>query len=386
MATTTTTRPPAVRVVPSTPNPAARLTPEQVDELGRRLDAIRARVLADLGQADADYIRSVIAAQRTLEVGGRALLFAGILPPAWIAGTAMLSVSKILENMELGHNILHGQWDWMRDPKIHSTTWEWDTMSPSDAWKHSHNFKHHTFTNVVGKDRDVGYGILRMSDEQPWKPYYLGNPVYNVLLSLFFQWGVALHDLEVEELAAGRKSRKDVLRQLKGIGRKVRRQFTKDYLVFPALAGPFFAPVLLGNLTANLARNVWSHAVIFCGHFPDGATQFEAEQLEDESRGQWYLRQLTGSANMTGGPLFHLLTGNLSFQIEHHIFPDLPSNRYAQIAPEIQALCEEYGIPYTTGRMSKQYAQVLRRINRLALPPKPATAPEPVEVVAPLAA
>ena len=385
--TTTTNAAPAVRVMPSTPNPAADLTPEQVDEIGRRLDAIRARVLADLGQADADYIRSVIAAQRTLEIGGRALLFAGILPPAWLAGTAMLSAAKILENMELGHNILHGQWDWMRDPKIHSTTWEWDTMSPSDAWKHSHNYMHHTYTNVVGKDRDVGYGILRMSDEQPWKPYYLGNPLYNVLLSMFFQWGVALHDLEVEQMAAGRKSPKVVLQQLRGIGRKVRRQFAKDYVVFPALAGPFFAPVLLGNLTANLVRNVWSHAVIFCGHFPDGATQFEEEQLEGETRGQWYVRQMTGSANLDGGPLLHLMSGNLSFQIEHHLFPDLPSNRYSEVAPEIRALCEEYGIPYTSGSMWQQYRQVLRRINRLALPPRGTPAPIPGPAVAePLAA
>jgi NADPH-dependent stearoyl-CoA 9-desaturase len=366
---------PALHLVPAYEAiPGSGLTPERIEELGRRLDALRDEVVADRGQRDADYIRSVIEKQRKLEIVGRALLFAGVLPPAWIAGTAALSAAKILENMELGHNILHGQWDWMRDPEIHSTTWEWDTMSPAENWKHSHNYMHHTYTNVVGKDRDVGYGILRMSEEQKWTPYYLGNPVYNVLLSLFFQWGVALHDLEVEQVIAGKKSPKAVWKQLKGIGRKVRKQVTKDYLVFPALAGPFFAPVLLGNLTANLARNVWSHAIIFCGHFPNGAAQFSEEQLEGETRGEWYVRQMMGSANLTGGPLFHLMSGNLSFQIEHHLFPDLPSNRYAEIAPKVQALCEEFGIEYTTGPLWKQYLQVLARINRLALPNRPAVA------------
>ena len=362
---------PRVYPVPSTPAPeASGLTAEQVDELGRRLDAIRDRILAERGATDAAYIRRVIKAQRALEIGGRALLFAGVLPPAWLAGTALLSVAKILENMEIGHNVLHGQWDWMRDPKIHSSTWEWDLVSDAKSWKHSHNYMHHTYTNVVGKDRDVGYGILRLSEEQDWRPYYLGNPVYNFLLSLFFQWGVALHDLEVEKVASGEKSKKDVWQQIKGIGRKMRRQFTKDYLVFPALAGPFFLPVLAGNLTANLVRNVWSHAVIFCGHFPDGTVQFTEEQLEGETRGQWYLRQMLGSANLDGGPLFHLMTGNLSFQIEHHLFPDLPSNRYAEIAPEVRALCAEYNLPYTTGKLGTQYGQVLRKLNRLALPPK----------------
>jgi fatty acid desaturase len=352
--------------------PGSGLTPARIEELGRRLDALRDEVLADRGQRDADYIRSVIKAQRSLEIAGRALLFAGVLPPAWLAGTAALSVAKILENMELGHNILHGQWDWMRDPEIHSTTWEWDTMSPAESWKHSHNYMHHTYTNVVGKDRDVGYGILRMSEEQKWTPYYLGNPVYNVLLSLFFQWGVALHDLEVEQVLARKKSPKVMWHQLKGIGRKVRKQVTKDYLVFPALAGPFFAPVVAGNVTANLVRNVWSHAIIFCGHFPNGAAQFSEEQLEGETRGEWYVRQMMGSANLTGGPLFHLMSGNLSFQIEHHLFPDLPSNRYSEISPKVQALCEEFGIEYTTGPLWKQYLQVLNRINRLALPSRPA--------------
>jgi len=139
-------------------------------------------------------------------------------------------------------------------------------------------------------------------------------------------------------------------------------------VAFPALAGPFFLPVLAGNLTANLVRNVWTHAVIFCGHFPTGAVQFTEEQLEDESRGEWYVRQLLGSANLDGGRYFHLMTGQLSFQIEHHLFPDLPSNRYAEIAPEVRELCREYGLEYTTGPLWKQYMQVLGTINRLALP------------------
>jgi linoleoyl-CoA desaturase len=359
-----------VHPVPSTPAPqASGLTAQQVEELGRRLDAIRDRVIAERGAEDAAYIRQVIRAQRALEIGGRMALFAGVFPPAWVAGTALLSAAKILENMEIGHNVLHGQWDWMRDPKIHSSTWEWDLVSSAQEWKHSHNYLHHTYTNVLGKDRDVGYGILRLSEEQRWTPYYLGNPVYNFALSLFFQWGVALHDLEVEKVASGEKSRSQLWRQVKGLAGKMRRQLTKDYLLFPALGGPFFLPVLAGNLSANLVRNLWSHAVIFCGHFPDGTVQFTEDQLEDETRGQWYLRQMLGSANLEGGPLFHLMTGNLSFQIEHHLFPDLPSNRYAQIAAEVRDLCAEYGLPYTTGRLHTQYGQVLRKINRLALPP-----------------
>jgi linoleoyl-CoA desaturase len=80
------------------------------------------------------------------------------------------------------------------------------------------------------------------------------------------------------------------------------------------------------------------------------------------------LRQLLGSANITGSPLFHLMSGNLSHQIEHHLFPDLPSNRYAELAPQVRALCERFRLPYNTGSLARQTASVWRRIIRLALP------------------
>jgi fatty acid desaturase len=346
----------------------AVLSRGDVEEFGRELDGIREEVIASLGEEDARYIRGVIATQRKLELAGRALLFASWLPPAWVAGTAALAAAKILENMEIGHNVLHGQWDWMRDPKIHSTTWEWDTASPADQWKHSHNVIHHTWTNVLGKDRDIGYSLLRVSPEQRWHPIYLLQPIYNLLLALVFEYGIALYDLELERVLAGDKSLSEARTQLRAIAGKVRRQIIKDYLAFPLLAGPGFLPVLLGNLTANLTRNLWAHTIIFCGHFPDGAQVFTEDRLKNETRGQWYVRQLLGSCNIDGGDLLHLMSGNLSHQIEHHLFPDLPSNRYAQIAPRIRALCERFGLPYNSGSLARQTGSVYQRILRLALP------------------
>jgi linoleoyl-CoA desaturase len=110
---------------------------------------------------------------------------------------------------------------------------------------------------------------------------------------------------------------------------------------------------------------------------------FTEEEIEDESRAEWYLRQILGAANFRGGPLLHIMSGNLGFQIEHHLFPDLPSNRYAQISERVQALCEKYDIPYTTGPLHRQYGQALRTIIKLSVPnswtssdqPEPPTPP-----------
>src|SRR5271154_1178189 len=206
----------------------ATLTLEQADAFGREIDAIKEREMADLGEEDADYIRRVIKVQRALEVGGRALLFAGALPPAWLAGTAMLGVSKVLGNMEIGHNIMHGQYDWMRAAAISGQSFEWDTACPADQWRHSHNYMHHTHTNIVGMDRDIGYGILRMSEDQKWKPYFLGNPVYAFLLMVLFQYGVALHEMETERITSGEIRLADKREILQEIWGKTRKKELKD--------------------------------------------------------------------------------------------------------------------------------------------------------------
>jgi linoleoyl-CoA desaturase len=344
------------------------LTEADVEALGAEFDAIRRDIEASRGADDAAYIRRIIALQRRLEIGGRVALVGSILPPLWLAGTVALAASKILENMEIGHNVMHGQWDWMNDPEINSQTWEWDNTCPSDQWRHSHNYLHHTYTNVIGKDKDVGYEILRVRSDQPWHPYYLGQPLYNAALMFLFQWGVALHDLDIEGAAKMDAEPAEMKAKLAQIGRKVGKQVLKDYVLFPALSGPFFPATIAANATANLARNVWSYAIIFCGHFPDGAEVFTEEELEHETHAEWYLRQLLGSANFTGGKLMHLMSGQLGYQIEHHLFPDLPSNRYAEIAERVQALCEKYELPYTTGSFPRQFWQSTRSIWKLSLP------------------
>ncbi|MFC0041143.1 fatty acid desaturase family protein [Actinomadura rayongensis] len=346
-----------------------RLTRADHERIAEELDALRREVTASLGARDAAYIRRLIAVQRGLDAAGRVLLLGGRRRPLWIAGTAALAVAKILENMEIGHNVMHGQWDWMRDPKIHSTTWEWDAVCPSSQWKHSHNVVHHTYTNVLGKDRDVGYTILRVTPEQEWHPAHLAQPLYNVLLALTYEYGIAVYDLDPDAVEAGEKSPEEFDRQVREIRRKLGRQAAKDYLVFPLLAGRGFVPALLGTLTANVLRNVWAHTIIFCGHFPGDVEVFPEDRLAGETKGEWYVRQLTGSSNIEGGRLFHVLNGNLGYQIEHHLFPDMPSNRLAEIAPRVRALCAKYDLPYNTGRLSKQVASTWTKIIKLSAPP-----------------
>ena len=347
----------------------AHLSPAQIEELGRELDAIRAEVIDSRGDRDYRYIHSIIRLQRGLELGARALLYLGARNrTAWVIGTGVLGVAKIIENMEISHNVMHGQWDWMNDPEIHSTTWEWDLVGNSADWKHTHNYLHHKFTNIVGMDDDVGFGVLRVTRDVPWEPKFAANVLVNTLLMAGFEWGIGLQAVTVSDGLPGSKVPEADRLRARAFLRKAGKQILKDYVLFPVLAGPGGRQALAATVVANIMRNIWTNAVIFCGHFPDGAELFTLTDIETETQAEWYLRQMLGSANLDGGPVMNLMSGNLSFQIEHHMFPDLPSNRYSEISLKVRELCQRYDLPYVTGPLWKQYLQSWRTIARLSLP------------------
>src|ERR1700734_3923358 len=313
----------------------AHLTDADIENLGIELDAIRRDVEDSRGARDARYIHRTIAAQRALEVAGRLLLTFSSRRSAWWAGTATLGVAKIVENMEIGHNVMHGQWDWMKDPEIHSSSWEWDMSGSSKHWRYTHNFVHHKYTNILGMDDDVGYGLLRVTRDHPWKRFNLFNLLYNAMLALGFEWGVGLQHVEMGKIVMRRMDSDDA------------RERVEEFLA---------------NAVANVIRNIWANAVIFCGHFPDGAEKFTKTDMIGESKGQWYLRQMLGSANFEGGPVLRFLSGNLCHQIEHHLFPDLPSNRLHEVSVRVRAVCDKYDLPYTTASFAMQYGRTWRTV------------------------
>ncbi|QBS40678.1 acyl-CoA desaturase [Nocardia sp. CS682] len=344
----------------------AHLSTADIEALGLELDVIRRDIQEQRGARDAAYIRRTIACQRALDAASRLTIALSRGRTGWLAGTAGLALAKSIENMEIGHNVCHGQWDWMNDPEIHSSTWEWDMAGVSAQWRYSHNYRHHVYTNVLGMDEDIGFGVMRVTRDERWKPGHLLQPLRNLLLAATFEWGIALHGLYSErERAIGPMQKAAQTKTFLG---KIARQTGKDYLLFPALSGRRWRRTLAADASANVLRNLWAYVVIFCGHFPDGAEKFEPTVVADETKGEWYLRQMLGTANFDAGPVLAFLSGNLCYQIEHHLFPDLPSNRYAEIALRVRELCDKYDLPYTSGSLLRQYLLTLRTIHKLALP------------------
>ncbi len=236
--------------------------------------------------------------------------------------------------MEIGHNLMHGQWDWMNDPHIHSSTWEWDAVSTAKSWKYSHNFQHHQYTNVVGKDRDLGYSAMRVDREQPWHPVYLLQPVYGVLMALVFEWGIA-----ALRHGARRRSRRPQEPRARA-NEEIRASSARPHgrsprtrscsRPCPAGRGSARWPPTSPRTSPATSGSTPSSSWATC---PDGAETFSEEQLDDETRGEWYVRQMVGSCNLEGTPLFHMLTGHLELPDRAPPVPGPAVRRYPEIAP-----------------------------------------------------
>ena len=218
----------------------AHLTEADIDEFGRELDRIRDEVIAARGEADARYIRRVIAVQRGMEAGGRALLFVSILPPAWLAGTAALATAKILENMEIGHNVLHGQWDWMRDPEIHSTHLGMGLRDPRGGVEALAQLRApHVHQRARQGPRHRLQRSCASTRSSRGIPSTSRQPFYNLAARGVLRVG----HRDLRRRARTRLARREELAQATGRAARrrcarPRRQVIKDYVAFPLLAGP----------------------------------------------------------------------------------------------------------------------------------------------------
>lgn len=351
-----------------------QLDATKLQALAAELDQLLLAEKAQLGAADAVYLQRLVFWQRCCALTGRLGLLLCWFSWWWLLPCVLLlALAKILDNMEIGHNVLHGQYDFLRHPTLNSQRFEWDIVCDAKSWQRTHNFEHHTYTNIIGEDRDFGYGLLRLSDDLRWRVQNSWQLLTYLLLSTLFQWGIAYHELAAQRVFFGRKkagrfSQISDQQLKKAFFTKARRQLAKDYLIYPLICWPVAIPVFIGNFAANLLRNWWTATVIFCGHFTEQAQVFQPEQCQNESRGHWYYRQILGSSNFSGPRWLHILTGHLSCQIEHHLFPDLPAWRYPALSAKVQQIADKYGIAYNTGSFFRQYLTVLQRIWRYSWP------------------
>ncbi|HEY6460166.1 MAG TPA: fatty acid desaturase [Polyangiaceae bacterium] len=351
---------------------------ERFRRFGAELDAIKQRAVARMGATDVAYVRRMNRFSRTMEVVGRGLIFFSPEPLSFLCGVGALWIHKQLQSTEIGHTALHGAYDRMPGAEAFaSKEFRWDTPIDEESWRHAHNVRHHGNTNVAGKDPDIHFGTVRLTEQTP----HAARHRWQLLVALavifpnFSFWiGTHVSGLNDVFFDNGRpekldflpdRSRASVRLAWKRGLRKYVPYYLYNYVLWPALAGPMFWKVLLGNWMAETARDVYSACTIFCGHVGGDVVSYPAG-TRAHGRGQWYAMQVESTNDYEVSWPVSVLCGALDRQIEHHLFPQLPPQRLREIAPEVRAACAKYGVDYKTDTWGRTLRKALGHIGALA--------------------
>lgn len=346
----------------------------RVKSLGRELDALKARITAQVGDEDLRYVRRLDRFSRSFEALGRVLLHVSFEPLTFSLGVLALALHKQLQATEIGHTALHGAYDKLEGAgKFDSKRFAWDVPIDEASWKRGHNVRHHGNTNVAGKDPDVDFGPVRLTAHTPHRfahyvqlPFALGVifPNFGLLMNLHFS-GVLDQFYAENDASMTPPTRAERRSAWRRALRKYLPYYLWNYGFFPALAGPFFWKVLLGNWLAEVLRDVYSAATIFCGHVGAEVASYPHGH-KAQSRGEWYAMQIESANDFEVSRPLSILCGGLDRQIEHHLFPMLPPERLRQIAPEVREICERHGIAYKTDSWPRTLRKALAHIGGLA--------------------
>jgi linoleoyl-CoA desaturase len=347
-------------------------------EFGRELDAIHKRVRAEMGEEDVRYVKRLNRFSRVMEAVGRVLIHVSFEPVSFGTGVLALWVHKQLQTTEIGHTVLHGAYDRLEGAeRFQSKSFQWDIPIDEESWRRGHNIDHHQYTNVAGKDPDIHYGFVRLTEQTPYHPvqawtmpytFLVAFPNFGLAMNMHFTGLIDYHGgngLETEFdfiKDRSKKTRNEVYRRFL---RKTIPYYAKNFLFYPALAGPFFWKVLLGNWLADTIRDVYTAATIYCGHVGEDVADYPMG-TKATGKGHWYAMQVESSNSFKVPKVLSILCGGLDLQIEHHLFPKLPPHRLRQISAEVQASCERHGVSYRKEGWGKTFGKAVRRIWRLS--------------------
>jgi NADPH-dependent stearoyl-CoA 9-desaturase len=356
-------------------NPIA--VPADLEAFGAEIDAVKRRIEAELGEEDVRHVKRVALASRVFEAVGRGLIHFSFEPVSFGLGVVSLAVFKQLQSAEIGHTVLHGAYDNLPGAeRFRSRGFWWETPIDEESWHEGHNIRHHQYTNVVGKDPDCKYGTIRLNEHVDYDAVNRHQVWHTLFIWPTFTFNMAAHFSGMIDLYTRKpgqydvlpdRSRQSIVKAHRRWLRKVVPYYLKEYGLFPALAGPMFWKVALGNWLAESTRSVYSAATIFCGHVGEETRAYPAG-TRFKGRAQWYAMQVESANDFEVPHWVSVLCGGLDLQIEHHLFPRLPPNRLRQVAPEIREICERHGVSYRSAPWGTTLRNVFGRLRQLARP------------------
>ena len=356
-----------------------------ITSLSEDLQALYDETRALMGEEDLAHIRKVAAYSRAIKNRSRELIQKGGSPDALKHGIVLYMMHTLLEFSELGHNIMHGSYDNLPNVgEFHSDKWDWDFVTSIKEWKVMHHQNHHPFTNIVGKDHDLGYSVLRLYPTQNWYGHHSLQPA---LMSVFLLhiYHFSLYTATSAARVEGRKVLSfETFRATFDLARKHALQ---NYIKEPVEAGPRFLQTLIGNYLGTTLGYDLTFLILALEHHSPNVQVFP-DPGPTESRDGYFRRQLLGTTNFVPmpeldsffeailekevdfpeRPSFEVFYGGLTTHIEHHLFPDLPCNRQRDIAPKVREICAKHGLPYNVTTFEVIVPEILRNFFRWAIP------------------
>jgi fatty acid desaturase len=359
--------------------PTAMSDKERLKAFGKEIDRIHKRIEAEMGPEDVAHLKKLDRFSRRMEIIGRVLIHFSFEPASFTAGVLALWVHKQLQTTEIGHTVLHGAYDKLEGAEDYrSENYSWDLPIDEESWRRGHNIDHHRYTNIAGKDPDIHFGFVRLTDHTPhtWSNYiqlpftlFGAFPNFGFMMNAHFTGLIDFHS------GNGRPEEFDYIKDRsfatgvdvhKRAFRKYVPYYAKNYIFFPMLAGPFFAKVLVGNWMAETMRDVYTACTIYCGHVGEEVADYETG-TKAKGKGHWYAMQAEASNNYIASEPVSILCGGLDMQIEHHMFPKLPPHRLRQISPEVEAACKAHGVTYRKESWGRTLRKAVKKIARLSV-------------------
>jgi linoleoyl-CoA desaturase len=353
--------------------PSVRPDPEddRFRLFGEELDELRREVFAQVGAEDVRHIKNVRRFSTAMEIAGRAAIHLSLDPFTFLAGVGALWLHKQVEATEIGHTVLHGTYDRLEGAEAFaSKTFAWDIPIDEESWRHGHNGRHHGATNIAGRDPDMRFGSVRLTPQH--EAQHAAQRF--ILLGFIFPNFAFVMNSHFTGLNDWLLGHNDTLKEaspenVKAAWTKALRKYVpyylKNYFFYPALAGPFFAKVLLGNVLAEVCRDVYSAATIVCGHTGEDVKSWPAG-TQPKTRGESYAMQIEAANDFEVSLPISILCGGLDRQIEHHLFPTLAPPRLRAIAPRVRAICEKHGVAYKTDTWGRTLRKALRHVSELS--------------------
>ncbi len=352
----------------------------------RDLDALRAEAVREIGHGDLEHLLR-------MERWGRTAMALGYAT-AWVAPNPVSAILLGLGNVArwtiVTHHVLHKGYDRVPGAPARLTSRgfaagrrrfvDWFDWFHPEAWCLEHNQLHHYHTSdpldpdLVEENaraiRDatwplafkyVAVGFYALT----WKFTYYAPNSFQVLrrAARYREQGVTPSPARI---ATGEDSYLAAWDVRTTCGRAFWRACVLPYglgrfVLIPALFAPL-GPLAIFNVWVNsvgaeLVANLHSFLVIATNHVGDDVWRFEGSP---RNRGEFYLRQVAGSVNFrTGGDVRDFFHGFLNYQIEHHLWPDLPARAYQRLQPKVKTVCERHGVPYLQVPLWKRIAQLV---------------------------